>query len=207
MKKITLFVLLLCFGSIYSQKKKATAPKAPASVVIAKAGNASAEIVKNNFYLFIANAGKKDTLLLKKYDAKATPLECKINAFTTKGTPMYYVTWIENATTETKLKKEESVITETQIWNPANKTLLIGNTQTATKIRETVFLDKLKNASETQERVRNSGYTFTFLPEGDFTLRDKSSETKYSYNVTSMKYEVFKPAAAAPVASKKKKKK
>ena len=206
MKKIALFTLLLCFGSIYSQKKKKAEAVVP-NVVIAKSGNASAEMAKNNFYLFVTNGAKKDTLVLKKYDTKGTPLECKINSFTTKGTPMHLVSWTEKSVSETKLKKEETTITESQIWNPATKTLLIGNTQTATKIKEIVFLDKLKNASETQERMRNGGYVFTFLPEGDFFLKDKSSETRYSYNATSLKYEVAKPNASAPVKPAKKKRK
>ncbi len=205
MKKITLCVLLLFCGSMIAQKKKAT-PKAAANEVVAKSGNASVEFVKNNMYLFVANAGKKDTLLLKKYTVKGTPVDCKITSFTTKGTPMYFVTWAEKSTTETKLKKEETTVTESQIWNPATKTLMIGNTQTATKIKEIVFLDKLKNASETQERMRNSGFAFNFLPDGDFILKDKSSETKYSLNTASMKYEAAKgKAAATPPPAKKKK--
>lgn len=205
MKKIALFTLLLCFGNIYSQKKKKPEAVIP-NVVIAKSGNASAEMSKNNFYFFISNGAKKDTLLLKKYDVKATPTLCSIKSYTTKGTPMYYVTWTESSVVETKLKKEETTIVESQIWNPAIKTLLIGNTQTATKIKEIVFLDKLKTASETQERTRKSGYEFVFLGE-DFSLRDKSSDTKYTYNVTSMRYEVSKPTSTAATKPTKKKRK
>lgn len=211
MKKITLLALLLVCGSMYSQKKKSKAKAAPkeTSVVIAKSGNVSAEMFKNNFTLFITNAGKKDSLLLKKFNDKVTPAECKITSFTTKAVPMYCVTWVEKSVTETTLKKEETTTTESQIWNPATKVLLIGNTQTATKIKETVFLDKLKNASETQERMRNGGFIFTLLNDGDFSLKDKSSDTKYTYNATSMKYEAVKAntaAATKPTPTKKKKK-
>jgi hypothetical protein len=209
MKKITLLVLLLACGSMYSQKKKSKAktPAKETSVVIAKSGNASAEMYKNNFTLFITNAGKKDSLLLKKFNDKVTPVDCKITSFTTKTVPMYFVTWAEKSVTENKLKKEETTITESQIWNPATKTLLIGNTQTSVKIKETVFLDKLKNASETQERVRNGGFVFTLLNDGDFSLKDKSSDTKYTYNATSMKYEAVKAKATSTTAPPKKKKK
>ncbi|MEO8234631.1 MAG: hypothetical protein ABI549_04385 [Flavobacterium sp.] len=203
MKKIALFALLLCFGSIYSQKKKKTEAVIP-NIVITKSGNASAEISKNNFYLFVTNGVKKDTLLLKKYDVKGTPTLCSIKNYTTKGTPMYYVTWTENNIVETKLKKEETTVVESQIWNPGTKILQIANTYSTTKIKEIVFLDKLKTASETQERTRKSGYEFVFLGE-DFSLKDKSSDTKYTYNTTSMRYEVAKPNI--PVATKPTKKK
>ena len=201
MKKIALLVLLIFCGNAYSQKKKAT-PKAIPSVVVAKGNNSSAELVKNKFYLFVNNAKSKDTLLLKTYPDKGTPTDCKITTFTTKGTPMYLVAWTDKQKIETKLKTEENTITESQIWNPATKTLLIGNTQTVTKVKEIVFLDKLKTASETQEKTRRSGYEFTLLGE-DFSLSDKSSSTKYSYNPTSMKYEVAKGKVATPVKKKR----
>ncbi len=202
MKKIALLVLLVFCGNVYSQKKKAT-PKAAPPVVITKGNNYSAELVKNKFYLFVNNATAKDTLLLKTYPDKGTPTDCKISTFTTKGTAMYFVTWTDKQKTETKLKTEDNIVTESQIWNPATKTLLIGNTQTVSKIKEIVFLDKMKTASETQEKTRRSGYEFTLLGGEDFSLSDKSSSTKYSYNPTSMKYEVAK-AKAAPAPPKKK---
>ncbi|TGD59727.1 hypothetical protein [Flavobacterium humi] len=202
MKKTMLLVLLLFCGSMYCQKKKSTSKVAAASPVIAKSGNISAELVKSNFYLFTKNGAKKDTLLLKKFNAAGTPTDCKITPFTAKGIAMYLITWTEKSVSETKLKKEETTITESQIWNPATKTLLIGNTQTAVKIKETVFLDKLKNASETQERMRNSGFAFEFLTDGDFALKDKSSSTKYTYNAAISKYEAVK-GNSAPAKKKK----
>ncbi|MGH2665624.1 hypothetical protein [Flavobacterium sp.] len=202
MKKTMLLVLLLFCGSMYCQKKKAAPKVAAPSPVIAKSGNISAEMVKNNLYLFTKNGTKKDTLLLKKFNEKGTPTECKITPFTAKGVAMYLITWTEKSISETKLKKEETTITESQIWNPATKALLIGNTQTAIKIKETVFLDKLKNASETQERMRNSGFAFEFLTDGDFNLKDKSSSTKYTYNTTTSKYEAVKGNAAPPKKKK-----
>ena len=201
MKKIALLVLLIFCGNAYSQKKKAT-PKATPPVVIAKGNNYSAELIKNKFYLFVNNATAKDTLLLKTYPDKGTPTDCKITPFATKGTPMYLIVWTEKTNTTTKLKTEDNVITESQIWNPATKILITSNTQTVIKIKEIVFLDKLKTASETQEKTRRSGFEFTFLGE-DFTLSDKSSNTKYSYNPTSMKYEVPKVKATTPTPKKR----
>ncbi|GAQ49035.1 hypothetical protein FPK15_contig00024-0032 [Flavobacterium psychrophilum] len=118
---------------------------------------------------------------------------------------MYLVSWTEKLITETKLKTEDNLITESQIWNPATKNLLVGNTQTVTKIKEIIFLDKLKTASETQEKIRRSGYEFTFLGGEEFSLSDKYSNTKYSYNPTSMKYEIFRPKVAESAPKKKRK--
>ena len=205
MKRIAVLVLLVLSGTSYSQKKKKVIPP-PSAVVIAKIDNASAEVFKDAFYLIVNAGAKKDSLLLKKYTAKTTPIECKIISFTAKGTPLYYVSWIEKTTTETKLKKEETVVTESQIWNPSTKTIATTNTQGITKIRETVFLDRLKNASETQERTRSSGFLFTFL-DGDFSLKDKSSENKFTYNASTMKYErvnTTPPAATKPAKKKRK---
>lgn len=203
MKKIALLVLFVFCGNVYSQKKKAPAKTPP--VVIAKGNNYSAELAKNKFYLVVNNTVSKDTLSLKIYPDKTTPTDCKITAFTTKGVPMYLVSWTEKLITETKLKTEDNLITESQIWNPATKNLLVGNTQTVTKIKEIIFLDKLKTASETQEKIRRSGYEFTFLGGEEFSLSDKYSNTKYSYNPTSMKYEIFRPKVAESAPKKKRK--
>lgn len=204
MKKIAIFILLGFCVTSFAQKKKST-PATKGNTIIATSGNASAEIAKDNFYLFIKNGATKDTMLLKTFKTKVTPMNCTIKTFTTKGTPMYLVSWTENNKTETKLKKEEETVTESQIWNPATKVLQIGNTYSSTMITEIVFLDKLKTASETQQKMRKSGYEFTFL-DGDFLLKDKYSSTKYSYNPTSMKYEVAKGAAPTPTPPAKKKK-
>jgi hypothetical protein len=204
MKKIFVLAIVLLSTIGFSQKKKKVATPAIVPIVLVKSGNDSAEIIKNNLYLFVANGAKKDTMLLKTYTVKGNPTLCSIKKYTAKGTPLYYVTWSEVTVEETKLKKEETTAIESQIWDPATKTLVIGNTSAVTKIRETVFLDKLKNASETQERIRRSGYELILLGE-DFLLKDKSSETKYTFNVTTMKYEVYKaPVAAKPVPTKKK---
>lgn len=202
MKKIALLVLLVFCGNVYSQKKK-TKPKETPTTVIAKGSNYSAELFKNKFYLVLKIAATKDTLFLKTYSDKVTPIDCKITAFSTKGTPLYLVTWTEKQTTETKLKKEENVFTESQIWNPATKNLVLGNTQTVSNIKEIVFLDKLKTASETQEKIRRSGLEFVFLGE-DYSLSDKYSSLKYSYNATSMKYEIAKTSVATKAQKKTK---
>lgn len=203
MKKIAIlaFAFFTCFTN--AQKKKSSKAPAPTATVITTSGNASVELFKNNLFLLVKNGVQKDTMLLKTYTDKTLPTECKVTNFTTKGTSMYYVTWNEKVVTETKLKKEETAIVESQIWNPAKKELQIGNTQSTSNIKEIVFLDRLKTASETQQRVKKSGYEFIFN-NGDFILRTKSGDTKYTYNTTTSKYEVDKGTPAATTTPKKK---
>jgi hypothetical protein len=204
MKKNILLLLLVFCGNVYSQKKKKATPKAPTSEVIAKSNDLSAEIVKSDFYLFRNEKGaKKDTLLLKTFTEKVKPTECVITPFVAKGIPLYCITWKENKKTDTKMKKEDINISIAQIWNPATKIQLYNNVQTSSKIKEQVFLDKLKTASETQERIHNDGYAFSLLPNGDIVQKGKSSETKFSLNPTTMKFEILPKTSS--VSSKKRK--
>lgn len=203
MKKIALLSIALFTTFAYAQKKKAATSATPAATVITTSGNASVELAKSKLYLFVKNGVQKDTMLLKTYTDKTIPTECKITSYTTKGTPMFYVTWNEKIVTETKLKKEETFSVESQIWNPAKKELQIGNTQSTINIKEIVFLDRLKTASETQQRVKKSGYEFVFN-NGDFILRTKSGDTKYSYNTATSKYEVDKGVTTTTTTAKKK---
>lgn len=207
MKKIALLLLLLFCGNMYSQKKKKSSKvKIVTSTVIAKTDNLTAELIKGNFYVFrIDKIAKKDTLLLKTFSGAGVPADCVIKKFTAKTVPLYCITWTENTSNDSSTKKELIVSKNAQIWNPVSKTQLFSNTQTSTNIKEQVFLDKNKTASETQERNRNEGFTFTLLPEGDFTLKNKSYESKYSLNTTTMKFEI--PKSAAPVQTKAVKKK
>ena len=191
MKKIALLVVLsfLC-TSVYSQKKKSKAKKATtSSSVLAKADNVTAEIVKGKFYLSIEDKGKKkDTITIKSVDSKSAPKDCKITAFTAKNNPLYLITWTENATKETPDKKEEITLTYSEIYELSSKTKAFSNVQTSSKIKEKVYLDKLKNASETQDRMHNEGYTFALTKEGDVVLTTKKQSNKMSYDPTSKKY-------------------
>ena len=188
MKKIILLFIISFFClSMHGQKKKLI-PKKSASVVLAKAANLTAEIVKGTFYLFINNVATKDTIVLKAVDINNLPSECKITVFTTKQTPLYLITWNEKTITKTDLKTEEVVLVYSQIYEINAKILALGNIQKTTNITEKVFLDKLKNASETQQRVRREGYEFVLSTEGDVTLKSKTQENKLTYNPTEKKY-------------------
>ena len=208
MKKmmVLVFVSLFCV-SICAQKKKPIAKKAT-SIVLAKAANLSAEIVKDNFYLFINNVNSKDTIVLKTIDVKNLPYDCKILAFTTKSTPLYLITWIEKITIKTDLKTEDIINLHSEIYELSSKKQVVANTQITKNITEKVFLDKLKNASETQQRVRREGFEFILLPEGDIVLKTKTQENKMMYNPIDKKYVDAKPASKPtttkrPVTKKK----
>lgn len=208
MKKILILVIISFFySSVYSQKKKVS-PKKTASIVLAKTANLSAEIVKDNFYLFINNVNSKDTIVLKKVDIKNLPINCKIAVFTTKETPLYLITWSEKTITKTDLKTEEVNLVYSEIFDISSKIMALGNIQTTTNITEKVFLDKLKNASETQQRIRREGFEFVLLPNGDVTLKNKTQENKLTYSPIDKKYvdakSITKSTTTKPPVTKKK---
>lgn len=205
MKNLALCICVLFTLTITAQKKKKSvnAPKVPAVVSVAKFENLSAEMIKTDLYLFrIDGKAKKDTLLIKSFPGIVKPLEMVIKKFTAATTPLYCLTWKENNIIDTKIKKEEIASSFTQIWNPTTKTKLVENEEKKTKITEQVFLDKLKTASETQIKNRSEGNLLTILPNGDYVLSNKNSQTKYVFNATKQIFEEFKPAPAPVVAPK-----
>lgn len=193
MKKIALLLLVLSVSFSYGQKKKRSSSskvkaKAP-SGVLAKTGDASVLFnKKNDLVLAVA----KDTMVLTKSKSDFAPTNVKVAPVKVKTNTFYCVTWNETVKTDTKAKKETAAVTENQLWNPATKTLLIGNTQKAVEVQEIEYLDKLKTASQTVYKKRNEGYQFTLLGNGDFTLSNKTSSTKYAYNDKSSRYEPVK---------------
>ena len=189
MKKIVLLVLVSIFcTSVYSQNKKKVIPKKATSIVLAKVDNLSAEIVKESFYLFINNGVKKDTLVLKTIDVKNVPTECKIMPFKSKAISLYLITWVEKVTSKTDLKTEEVVNVYSEIFDVATKTQVFANTQTTINITEKVFLDKLKNATETQQKIRREGLEFKLNPDGTVTLKSKKQENKLTYHPIEKKF-------------------
>lgn len=187
MKKIVLLLMVLSVSLTYGQKKKkkVTTAKAPTGA-LAKTGDASVVYnKKKDLFLVVA----KDSMLLTKSRADFDPTNVKITPVKVKTNTFYCVTWNETQKSDTKLKKEVASVTESQIWNPTTKVLLMGNTQKAVDVTEIEFLDRLKTASQTVYKKRNEGYIFSLLPNGDFTLSNKSATTKYVYNEKSSRYE------------------
>lgn len=199
-KTILLITLALCTSIGYSQKKKGGSKAKATSEVLTKTDNLSAEIVKNEFHLYLDEGGKKEVLFTRPIDSKRKLSECKITSFKAKETPLYYISWTEKGTVKTDLKTEDATSVVSEIWEIPTKTQVIANTQTTTHIVEKVFLDKLKNASETQERNRREGSEFKLLPNGDILLKNKTQESKQSYDPVTKKY----IAAGAPAKKKKK---
>lgn len=196
MKKIVLvaFVMLLS-TTIYSQKKK-SAKTNKASPVLAKFDNLVAEVKAGNFQLTINENGKpKDAIVIKTADSKFAPTNCKLSSFKASGTNLYLLTWTEITQNKTDLKTEDITIIYSNIYEVTSKKLVLYNTQLTNHIVEKVFLDKLKNASETQEKMRKEGFEFTLNSDGSVTQKNKTQQNNLVYDATKMEY----------VANKKKK--
>ena len=205
MKKLTFFLLLLITSLGFAQKSKGK--PTPKNVVLTKVDNISAEIISEKtgkrVVLFVKNEGKVDTLEVKKLDkADFKPNNFTIKSFTTQGKKFYHINWKEEIKEETKVKKENGVLTEDQLWDIESKTLLLGNTQKSSHIKETVFLDANKTASHDVEKNRNEGFEFVLNADGSFALKTKTQNSIYVYNVTTGKYEI----KGAPKSSGTKKK-
>lgn len=189
MKKIVLFMLVaLCSVSSYAQKKKVTAKKAVAITskgVLAKADNIVAEIKAGNFQLTVDG---KEAIVVKSTDAKFAPTDVKLKAFMASGVKLYLLTWTEKTLNKTDLKTEDITTVYSNVYEITSKKQVFYNTQLTNHIVEKVFLDKLKNASETQERMRREGFEFTLNPDGTITQKNKTQENKLIYDATKMEF-------------------
>lgn len=192
MKNILLFAIVILFsGSIYSQKKKAVIKKTTAA--LAKADNLTAEIKSGNFQITINENGKpKDAIIIKTVDARFAPTDCKLTSFNAVGTKLYLLTWTEKLTNKTDLKTEEITTIYSNIYEITTKKLALYNMQLTNHITEKVFLDKLKNASETQEKMRREGYEFKLNPDGSVIQKSKTQENKLVYDVLKKEYVTVK---------------
>ncbi len=174
--------------TIYAQKKKSS-KAVKASPVVAKVDNLVAEVKAGNFQLTINENGKaKDAIIIKTADAKFAPKDSKLIAFTANGTKLYLLSWTEITQNKTDLKTEDITTIYSNIYEVTSKKLVLYNTQLTNHIVEKVFLDRLKNASETQEKMRREGFEFTLNPDGTVTQKNKTQENKLVYDVTKMEY-------------------
>ncbi len=195
-KNLILFLTLILCVTNYAQKKKiakSTEKISKSSTALAKVDNLELEIKNTNFQITINGSGKSnDAIVIKNIDSKFIPTETKLIAFTASGTKLYLVSWTEKIVTKTENKNEESVTIFSQIYDIATKTLLFVNTQLTSKITEKVFLDRLKNASETQERLHKEGYELTLNPDGSLIQRSKTKEVKLVFDPKTLKYNEIK---------------
>lgn len=189
MKKIILLVALsFVLATAVGQKKKATAAS-KATVGLAKADNLVAEVKSGNFQLTITENGKpKDAIVIKTADAKFTPTNCKLTSFTASGTKLYLLTWTEVTQNKTDLKTEDITTIYSNIYEISSKKLVFYNTQLTNHITEKVFLDKMKQVSETQEKMRREGFEFTLNPDGSVKQKNKTQENKLVYDAAKMEY-------------------
>ncbi|WP_333809120.1 hypothetical protein [Flavobacterium sp.] len=211
MKKLFLLLVLLVSTAGMAQKTKAkpAAKATPKNVVLATSDNVSAEIISEKsgkrLVLFVKSEGKIDTLEVKnleKSDFKPTTITLK--NFTTQGKKFYHLNWTEEIKIDTKIKKENGVVVEDQLWDTETKTLLIGNSYKSSHIKETVFLDANKTASHDVEKNRNEGFEFTLNADGSFNLKTKTQNSTYVYNTATSKYEIKSAPKTAPATKKKK---
>lgn len=190
-KNLILIAVLLISVANYGQKKK-VATKVPVTKTtpsIAKSDNLVAEVKDGNFQLSITDKGKTtDAITIKTVDSKFAPVDGKLTAFTANGAKLYLLTWTEKTVTKTDVKSEDIVTIYSQVYEITSKKQVFSNFQTTNNIVEKVFLDKLKNASETQEKVRKEGFIFTLNPDGSIVQKSKNQENKWVYDAAAVKY-------------------
>ena len=206
MKKLFLLLVLLVSTIGFAQKGKGK--PTPKNVLLTKVDNISAEVISEKtikrVVLFVKNEGKVDTLEVKKIDkSDFRPINFVVKSFTTQGKKFYHVNWRENIKIDSKLKKENGIVTEDQLWDTETKTLLLGNTCKTSQIKETIFLDANKTVSHDVEKNRSEGFEFTLNSDGSFNLKTKTQNSTYIYNTSSSMYEV--KGATKTLGTKKKK--
>jgi hypothetical protein len=202
-KIVFLLALSLLSNGAFSQKKKTSN-----SSILAKVDNVTAQIITDKkvkkIVLFVKNETGVDTLEVRK-DIKSNfkPLGFTLSSITIDGVKLHTVTWKENSVITTKMKHEAIDITESQIWNVTTKNLLIDNTQKATHLKETLYLDKGKTVTHDVERKRNEGFEFILMPNGDLTLKTKTQENHYKYSKVTDKFESVKVTVAKSSSKKR----
>lgn len=193
MKKLFFLVVLFLIGfNSFAQKKKSSVKVKPLTV-FAKVDNLVVEVKNGTFQITINENGiAKDAIEVKKADPKFAPTDCKLTPFKANGTQLYLLTWTVSTQTKTDLKTEDAAIIYSNIYELTSKKLVLSNKHVSNHIVEKVFLDKLKNASETQERKRSEGFEFKLNPDGSIIQKTKTQENKLVYDVAKMQYVIAK---------------
>ena len=196
MKNLCIALLLVTTSLTFAQKAKPkTTPKATTGA-LATFENLKAEIIteggKQKLAIVMDNAGKKENVILKDITTKdkaQQPTDFKIKSFTVAGVKLYHFTYTENIITETKLKKENALVTFNEIWDlSATKLKILGNIQTVTNIKEIKTLGK-SEATETVEKTRREGFEFVLTKDFEVFLSTKTQTNKYKFNATTRRYD------------------
>ncbi|MGV9002718.1 hypothetical protein [Flavobacterium sp.] len=191
MKKIAFLLTMVLFVNVtFAQKKKPAATKAVAQkTTSAKLDNLVAEIKGKTFQLTITDKGKPaDAIIIKDINENIVPIDIKLSSFMASGTKLYLLQWTEKTNTKTDLKTEDIKTVYSVIYEITNKKQVFSNIEKTNNIVEKVFLDKLKNASETQEKIRREGFVFTLNADGSVSQKNKTQENKGVYDATKMSF-------------------
>jgi len=185
MKKAILIVfIMLCNNSSLLAQKKKSAKNAPASAALAKAENVTVEMINKTLTVIRASSAvKKDSVMLKDFTENSKATAFKITPFTAKGKKLFLISWSENVVTTTKLKTEDAIIIFSEIVNFETKSKVLSNTQTTVNIKEFHYLDSKQTVSETVQKVRREGSELVLNPDGDVSLKNKTRENKFTFNV------------------------
>jgi hypothetical protein len=74
------------------------------------------------------------------------------------------------------------------IYEIATKKQVFSNFEKTSNIVEKVFLDKNKNASETQEKIRREGFVLTLNADGTVSQKNKTQENKWVYDAAKVDF-------------------
>lgn len=197
MKNLLIALLLaLIPTAIFAQKAKNKIGSSSITSTLATFENLKAEIIteegKQKLVIIIENAGKKENVILKELitkDKTQFPMNVKINSFTVSGVKLYHFSYTENIKTETKLKKEDALVTTNEIWDfSSTKVKILGNIQTVSNIKEIKQLGK-SAATETVEKTRREGFEFTLTKDYEVHLSTKNQLNKYKFNPQTRRYD------------------
>lgn len=194
MRKLLIAFLLVTTTISFAQKPKAKATAN--SNVLATFENLKAEIIteggKQKLAVIIDVNGKKENIILKDLTVKdkaQQPTNFKIKSFTVSGVKLYHFSYTENIITETKMKKENALITSNEIWDlSSTKIKIFGNIQTTTNIKEIKKLGK-SEATETIEKTRKEGFDFTLTKDFEVLLTTKTQTNKHKFNPTTRRFD------------------
>lgn len=175
---------MLCFITLVNAQKK----KVPATTpVLAKVENLVLELKAGNLQLVQMEGTKvKETVVVQANATTMKPTDCKIIPLTASGTKLYAVSWTEKKTVTTPDKTEEITTVTHAIYEWKTKKQVFFNTQITNNITEKVYLDRNRNASETQMKVRREGYELILNPDGTVTQKNKTSMLTWTYDATKM---------------------
>lgn len=186
MKKfVSLFLISILFSCATFAQKTKTSSKVSS---LAALDNLVVDTKDNMVILMIKAKPNQESITLSDQKIANSPQEVTIKSFTSDNTKLYLINWTETTTNKTELRLEDIKTIYSKIINPETKSILFSNYQKTNNITEKVFLDKLKNASETQQKIRREGFEFILNSDGSITQKNKTQENKWFYSAKQSKY-------------------